>query len=175
MKFKNISQTRTGLAILAAGLAGSLALTAAAQPTSTNVPPRNPGGPGAPGMPGGPGAFRPFMLDQQQRDLMRQGMEKHRDELAKLDEKMRTAQKELAKAILAEKPDDALIQAKAEAMSKVQAEQTMLRAKIFQTIVPTLKPEQKEQIENSPFALNMMMMGGGPPMRPGMGGGGPGR
>jgi len=99
------------------------------------------------------------MLDDQQRELVREAMQKHSDELRKLDEKMRVAQKELMQAVMAEKADENVIREKAEVVAKIQVEQTLLRAKILAVVVPTLKPEQREQLENSPLALGML--GGG--------------
>lgn len=98
-------------------------------------------------------------LDEKQRTLLRESMQSHRDELRQLDEKMQAAQKQLMEAVLADKQDSAVIREKAEALAKVQVEQTVLRAKIVAVVVPTLTPEQREQIENSPMA--MMLLGGG--------------
>ncbi len=100
------------------------------------------------------------LFDDQQRELMREAFMKNREQMLKIDEKMREAQKELTKVMLSEKPDEKLLRQKAEAVAKVQVEQTMVRAKIFEAVAPTLKPEQKEQMESNPFAIQMMMMGG---------------
>ncbi len=107
------------------------------------------------------------MLDDQQRELVRESMQKHADELRKIQEKLRQAQRELMQAVLAEKQDEKVIREKADAVGKVQTELTLLQAKIFAPVVPTLKPEQRDMFENSPFALGMMAGGFG-----GMGGGG---
>ncbi len=113
--------------------------------------------------------MRAPVLDEQQRTLLREAMQKHRDEMLALDETLRAAQKELVKATVAEKPDEKLIREKADAMAKIQSDQTVLRAKIFAVVAPTLKPEQREQIESNPFAMNMMMGSAGGGMRPMMG------
>ncbi len=117
------------------------------------------------------------MLDDKQRELLREAMQNNSAEIQKLDEKMRAAQKELTQAILSEKPDPKVLREKAEAVAKIQVEQTLLRAKVFGVVVPTLKPEQRDQIENSPFAMQMLMQGLGGGFggggRGGRGGGGP--
>lgn len=150
-------------AIAVAGLLGTLLLQAAdpqppppardraVQPDRGSGPP---GGQGRGGM-GGIGG----MLDDQQRELLREAMQKQGDEIRKLDEKMRVAQKELMQAVLAEKADEKVVREKAEVVAKIQVEQTVLRAKVLAVLVPTLKPEQREQIENSPWAMGML--GGG--------------
>jgi hypothetical protein len=109
-------------------------------------------------------------LDDKQRELYREASEKNRDELTKLDEKLRAAQKELLQATIAEKYDDKVVQTKAEAVAKIQTDMTILRAKALSTVAPTLKPEQREQLENSRFGAMMLTSGG----MGGFGGGGPG-
>jgi Spy/CpxP family protein refolding chaperone len=113
------------------------------------------------------------MLDDKQRELLREAMQKSRDEMRTLDEKFRNAQKELVTAAIAEKPDDKAIREKADAVAKIQADMMVLRAKAFSSVAPTLKPEQREQLENSRMGP-MMVLGGG--FAGGMGGGfgGPG-
>jgi hypothetical protein len=96
-------------------------------------------------------------LDERQRDLLREAMQTHGEGLRQLDEKLRLAQRELMQAILTEKQDEATIRQKADTVAKLQTEQTLLRAKVFAVVVPTLKPEQRELIENSPFAFGMLM------------------
>ena len=56
--------------------------------------------------------------------------------------------------------DEKTVREKAEAVSKVQTEMTMLRVKGFSSVAPTLKPEQREQLENSQMGT-MMVLGGG--------------
>ncbi len=153
--------------MLVAGWLGTVALTAADAPA--DAPPRDrPARPdrqaGGMGMGGGRAAMGGW-LDDQQRELLRDAMQKDREAFRKLDESMRTAQRELTQAILAEKPDEKVVREKAEAVAKLQVEQTVLRAKAFSAVVPTLKPEQRDQIESSPWAIGMLMGGPGG-MRP---------
>src|SRR6185436_17926461 len=89
-----------------------------------------------------------------------------------LDEKQRAAQKELMQAVLAENFDEKVVREKAEAVGKIQTDITVLRAKAFSTVAPTLKPEQREALENTRVGPTMLL-GGGPGVGgPGGGGGG---
>jgi Spy/CpxP family protein refolding chaperone len=98
---------------------------------------------------GGRGSFGGLNLDEKQNELLREAMQADSDELRKLYEKLQAAQKELVKAVVAEKYDDKGVREKADAVSKIQTEITVLRAKAFASVSPTLKPEQREQIENN--------------------------
>ncbi len=177
MKITPRFPAKTLSALLVTGLLGTLILTAA-DPNATPPQRNRPGGGAGGGGPGGPGFRGGLMLDDKQRELLREAMQKNGAEIQKLDEKMRAAQKELTQAILTEKQDSKVLRDKAEAVAKIQVEQTLLRAKVFGVVVPTLKPEQRDQIENSPFAMQMLMQGlgggfGGGGMRGGRGGGPP--
>lgn len=118
--------------------------------------------------PGGPRGMGGFMLDEKQREVMREAMQNHREELARLGERLRQAQRELAEALLAENQNQATIRQKAEAVAKAEVELTMVRAKVIAAVAPTLRPEQRQQFIENPMALNMLMGGmrGGPMMRP---------
>jgi len=112
------------------------------------------------------------MLDEQQRTLLREALQKEQDALRALEEKLRAAQKELMQAVLAEKYDEAVVRQKAEAAARIEVEMTLLRARALATVAPTLKTEQKETLINSPFGATMLRGGmmmdrggfGGPPM-----------
>ena len=153
-------------------LLGAFLATAA---LSQQTPPPDAGGTGGRGDRGDRGGFQGrggaggftggftgggLSLDEKQRELYREASEKNRDELTKLDEKLRAAQKELLQAAIAEKYDDKTVQAKAEVVAKIQTEMTILRAKALSTVAPTLKPEQREQLENSRFGAMMLTSGG---------------
>jgi Spy/CpxP family protein refolding chaperone len=179
--------------LLAANLFGANTLLAAdpppaapAPPTTTPAPPP-PGGTGEPGRPGGTdrrggdrnvdrsvfqnrGQTVGLGLDEKQRELLREASQKDSDELRKLEEKLRAAQKELVHTVLAEKYDEKAVHEKVDAVSRLQVEITMLRAKTLSTVAPTLKPEQREQLENSPLAMSLLNAGGFGGFR----GGGPG-
>jgi len=124
---------------------------------------------------GGAGAGRGpgFALNDDQRQALRDAMQKQQDQFNQLNEKLQAAQKEFMTAVLAEKQDEKVIKEKADAVAKIQAEILALRAKAFGEIAPKLTQEQKDQMINSRFGL-MMMQGMGFGMRgpgaPGAGG-----
>ena len=95
-------------------------------------------------------------LDDKQRELLREAMQQDNDEIRKLAEKLRAAQKELMQAVLAEKYDEKLVREKAEAVARIQTDMTLLRARAVATLAPTLKPEQREQLETSPLGVSMI-------------------
>lgn len=99
-------------------------------------------------------------LDDQQRQLYQEAVQKDTDKLRALDEKLRVAQKELVEAVLSSSYDEKVVQTKAEAVAKIQVEITMLRAAALATVAPTLKPEQKQQLVESRFAIMMLSAGG---------------
>lgn len=110
------------------------------------------------------GGMRGGGLDEEQRNLLQESRQKNSEELTKLNEQLRVAQKALATAVLADKLDEKVVREKSEAVAKVQVELDVLMTKMFAPVVPTLKPEQKDQFLNNPFFLRMMAggMGGGP-------------
>ena len=120
---------------------------------------------------GGRGGFGALNLDDKQNELLREAMQAENDELRKLSEKLQAAQKELVKVVIAEKYDEKAVREKADAVSKIQTEITILRAKAFATLSPTLKPEQRDALENSRIASSIITgagvafggPGGGPP------------
>ncbi len=99
-------------------------------------------------------------LDDQQRQLYREALQKDSEKLRALDEKLRAAQKDLVDATLAATYDEKTVKEKAEAVANIQVEITLLRSKALATVAPTLKPEQKQQLSESRFAI-MMLSGGG--------------
>ena len=109
-----------------------------------------------------------FTLDDQQRTLLQEANQVSSDDVRKLNEKLLEAQKELVKAVVAEKYDEKVVREKVEALAKIQTELTMLRAKAFAAVSPTLKPEQREQLESNIRIAVAMITGGG------FGGGGSG-
>ncbi len=191
MKNHSLTSPICAAVLLAANLAVVPVLMAADPPPVPPAPPApggtgepgGPAGPGAPGRTGGRGGDRNFDqggfqnrgsiglgLDEKQRELYREASQKDSEELRKLEEKLRTAQKELLHTVIAEKYDEKAAREKADAISKLQVEITMLRAKALATVAPTLKPEQREQLESSPLGAAMLSAGGFGGFR----GGGPG-
>ncbi len=171
------------LILLATGALSALVAMAADQP----APGATPGGPGAgPGGPGGPnrgprgnfqGPGRGGMagLDEQQRQVYQQALQKDSAKLRSLNEKLRLAQKDLLGAVLGTNYDEKVVQGKAEAVSKIQVELTMVRAEALAVVAPTMKPDQKQQVIDSPMGIALLNAGGmGGPMGGGPRGGGPG-
>jgi Spy/CpxP family protein refolding chaperone len=189
---------RSAFALVATTLAGAFIVTAADPPPAPGTADQpggnrggrgnfQGGGPQGGGRGGGPtarvgfgGGISGLGLDDKQLELYREASEVNRDALSKLDEKLRAAQKELLQAAIAEKFDEKIVGEKAETVAKIQTEMTLLRAKAFSAVAPTLKPEQHDQIESSRMAAAMLTGGGmggygvGMPGGPGGGFGGQG-
>lgn len=108
-------------------------------------------------------------FDEKQRELLQEARLVHTEELRKLNEKLAEAQKEFVKAVVAEKYEESVVKAKADAIGKIQAEILALNGKSFATVSPTLKPEQRESLEgNTRIGIAVISPAGG------FGGGGPG-
>ena len=88
-------------------------------------------------------------FDEKQRELLQEARQVHTEELRKLNEKLAEAQKEFVKAVVAEKYDETVVKAKADAIGKIQAEILALNGQSFATVSPTLKPEQRESLEGN--------------------------
>lgn len=94
------------------------------------------------------------VLDQEQMDLLRQSLQKDNEQFRTLEEKLRAAQKELVQACVAATYDEKVVREKSEAVAKIQVDITMLRAQSVAVVAPTLKPEQKDKIADSNFAIS---------------------
>ena len=153
---------RLAAALLSAVLLGT-AFVAAAQPNSDEKPessPRRqlnrerPDGQGV--VPGGPGRFAPgferlfSILTEEQRASLREAMQAQREKMRGVEEKLRDARKELFELGLKEKFDEEAVREKATAAAKLDAEMTVLRAKAFSQMRPTLSAEQIEKLKNLP-------------------------
>ena len=169
-----MNKSTSHLARVAMAILGALVLDAhrniaigadAPAPPSAPPPPAQPDPTIRTRVPNNPGGRANFAgglnFDEKQRELLREATQKESDELRRLNEKLQAAQKELVQSVIAEKYDEKAVREKAEAVSKIQTEITMLRAKAFATVSPTLKPEQREQLDNSQIAIGMIMGGGG--------------
>ncbi|MCX7871803.1 MAG: periplasmic heavy metal sensor [Verrucomicrobiae bacterium] len=189
-KYTKLSATLMA-GILIAGLNSIGQDQQSAQPAPPPPPAQQPGGPnqpGAPNQPGGPNQqqggprggrfFGGLNLDDNQRQLLFDGLQAVAPQMREIMEKLRVAQQELVDAVLAEKYDEQTTRQKAEAVAKLQTELTMLRAKAVSAVAPTLTPEQKQEIKDSPFISNLLTGAGfggrGFGGFGGPGGGGPG-
>jgi Spy/CpxP family protein refolding chaperone len=125
--------------VLAAILFGWI-FAASAQPASPDQPNR----PDRPQRPG----FGDPSLSEEQRTTIRETMEISRKEAGPLEEKMRTARRELQEAIHADKLDEQFIREKAAQLGKIEGDLAVVRAKAFAKIRPSLTPEQLARMKN---------------------------
>ncbi len=184
-----MNMKRSILRLLAAGALSALAVVAADQPTPVGTGPGGgAGGPrggpgGGPGGPGfgargnfqGPGRGGMAALDAEQRHLFQEALQKESAKLRGLNEKLRLAQQDLMAAVLTTNYDEKVVQAKGEAMAKIQVEIITLRAEALATVAPSLKPEQRQQLIDSPGGFALLSAGGvGGPAFGGPRGNGPG-
>ena len=110
--------------------------------------------------PGPGGGGRGGILTQEQRSKLREAMQSSQAELTQLNEKLVAAQKEAIKAALADKPDEASVRAKVEAVAKIQTDIAMLRFKGLKDIKSTLTDDQKSRMDERPQMGYMMLFGG---------------
>lgn len=117
----------------------------------------------------GPGRGAMGGLDNQQRQIFQEALQKDSDKLRSLEEKLAAAQKELLAVALDEKADDKALRGKAEAVAGIQVEITMLRAKALAIVGATMKDDQKKQLIDSPAGYALLGSGGavGPIMNTG--------
>jgi Spy/CpxP family protein refolding chaperone len=101
------------------------------------------------GLQPGPGLVE-RVLNQEQRESMRDVLASQRAATRGILEKMRVARRELLKASLAESFDEDAVQAKAMAVAKLEADLAVLRAKALSQIQPPLSDEQIEKVLNPP-------------------------
>ncbi len=140
-------------------------------------PERRPEGGQFRGGPGGPGGMPMVELTEAQRDAMRSAMEDHREEMNQLGEKMRDARNGLQEAIFAEKQDAQKIESHAKEVAELQAQMTMIQAKMFAAVRSKFTPDQLEKLKRTPieFLMRGGFQGRGGPGGPGFGPGGEGR
>ncbi len=117
---------------------------------------------------GGGGRGGMGVLTQEQRTKVRETIQA---EMTPLMEKLVAAQKEAAKAALADNATEATVKAKVEAVHKIQTDMAVLRLKGLKAIASTLTAEQKTQLESARDGGYSALLGGFGGMG-GMGGGG---
>ena|SRR5437868_3123509 len=112
------------------------------------------------GLPGGPGRFGPgyqrlmTVLTEEQKASLREAMEQQRDKVREVEEKLREATRDLYTTGLGRKFDEQSVREKAGAVSKLEAEMTVLRFKAFSQMRPQLSTDQIAKLREGP--------GGGP-------------
>jgi len=152
------------LARLASALLLQGSLVAQAQPSPDHSDPPNP--PRHPRPPGeradnrfqpGPGMMlMDRVLDEDQRESMRSILAAQRETLRDIQDKIRSARKELLKASLAEKFDEDRVRSQALVVAKLEAELTVLRAKALSQVQPPLSGEQVARMLNPPLPRRPM-------------------
>jgi Spy/CpxP family protein refolding chaperone len=136
---------------------GAVVLAAPAQPAGEQGPdaPRRPGPPGEGGrgqrmmqVQPRPGGFPiEAVLTPEQRMEFRDEMSPHREKLRELEEKQGTLRREFEEALFAEKLDEKTVREKSAAMAEVEAERSLIRARAFAKIRPSLSEDQLERLK----------------------------
>ena len=136
---------------------GTAVLAASAQPVPEQGPdaPRRPGPPGEGGrgprmmqVQPRPGGFPiEAVLTPEQRMEFRDEMSPHREKLRELEEKQATLRREFDEALFADKLDEKTVREKSVAMAEIEAERSLIRARAFAKIRPSLSEEQLERLK----------------------------
>jgi hypothetical protein len=158
---KHIRRATTAVAAgLLIGFAGSAVLAQA---------PAAGGGAGGGGF--GRGLGGAGVLDNQQRTALNEILQRDGDLLATLNSNLNTGLTELLKAALATNYDNTLVQQKAEAVAKTQAEILVLRARAIASVAPTFSSNQIDQLVNT--TSGQLLLTGGTGFGSGLAAGGP--
>ncbi len=89
--------------------------------------------------------MRQLNLTEEQRQQVRDTMQRHREELKTVGEQLRAARQALHAATDAEVVDQEAVRAATSQMAEAQAQGAILRAKIRQEVFALLTPEQQEK------------------------------
>jgi Spy/CpxP family protein refolding chaperone len=100
------------------------------------------------------------VLDERQRQLFREALQKRPDELARLDAQLRDRVAELMQATLADKYDEKGVREKVEAMARIQAELMVRRCQALAVVAPSLRPDQRDALLSG-RAGALLLAGGG--------------
>jgi Spy/CpxP family protein refolding chaperone len=115
-----------------------------------------PGGPGGRGGRGGPGgamgALGPMMLERldltsDQRDRVKQILDSHRDDQQAIGPRAMAAHDALEAAITAASFDETLIRTRAADVASVDADETVLRARIYSEVYQILTADQQSKLK----------------------------
>src|SRR5262245_27897772 len=110
-------------------------------------------GRGGPGGPGGPmGVLGPMMLERlelsaDQKDRVKQIVDSHREDQQAIGKRMMTAHNALESAITNGNFDEALIRSRAAELSAVEADETVLRARIYGEVLQILTSDQQAKLK----------------------------
>jgi Spy/CpxP family protein refolding chaperone len=160
--------------LVATFIAAATAFLTAAE-LGPDAPRRQGNPPGAPPA-DGPLGPRPFpgqfqgggmpvesILDQEQRMKFGEEMQGQREKMRELNEKSMRLRRELDEALFGEKLDEGLVRKKTTELSELEAERSLIRARAFAKVRPTLTEEQLERLKNMRADMGRMN-------RPGEGG-----
>ena len=181
MKPNTLLRISAALAVTAV----AAAMLSAAEPVPQNPrPPRGPGGPGGPNGPPGPrfsqqsprggmGGFPiEMVLDEDQRAEFREVMDGQRDKLRDLDEKNAKLRRRLEEALFTKELDEKTVRSLSLALGELEADRTLIRARAFAKVRPSLTEEQFERLKNLRAEIGQGQRPGD--QRPGEGGFRPG-
>ena len=110
-------------------------------------------GRGRPGGPGGPmGVLGPMMLERleltsDQKDRVKQIVDSHREDQQAIGTRMMAAHNALESAITSGGFDDALIRTRSADVAAVEADETVLRARIYAEVLQILTSDQQAKLK----------------------------
>jgi len=108
------------------------------------------------------------VLNQDQRESMRESMQANREEIRALQEKIREARQALIQAALGEEFTESAVRARATEVARLEAEIAVIRLKALSEVEPPLSRDQLEQILNpAPPQGERMQPGNRPQFRGG--------
>lgn len=100
------------------------------------------------GFRGGERVFFDPVLNEEQRESLREAMRSQREKMRDLQEQIRKARQALMKQALTEDFKEEVVKAKAVEVAKLEAEVAVLRLKALAEVEPALSEEQMERILN---------------------------
>ena len=110
--------------------------------------PRGPGQRMMQGQQRGGGIPFEMILDEAQRDQVRDEMMGQREKLREIDEKSAKLRRELDDAMFADKLDEKLVREKHLALAELEVERSLMRARLFAKVRPSLSNEQLERLKD---------------------------
>lgn len=99
-------------------------------------------------MGGGSGVPVEAVLNQEQRMQFGEEMRGQREKMRELNEKSMRLRRELDEALFEEKLDESLVRKKTTELADLDADRSLIRARAFAKVRPTLSEEQLERLKN---------------------------
>lgn len=97
---------------------------------------------------GGGGIPVEAVLNQEQRLQFGEEMQGQREKMREINEKYGRLRRELDEALFGEKLDEGLVRKKSAELAELDAERSLIRARAFAKVRPTLSEEQLERLKN---------------------------